>query len=232
MFILVERYFERAGKAENESALLKVLGELSSELGYRSGFIIEYGRENIQEASVLDTSPNREGWWQRYVQSGVRKGMDEARQKLATEGGVLSLDISEFADPDDAYLQFARKADLVQTTVIPVVADAGLMGLVGFSGTLELTNRVATALELISYTLFLRMRELRLQGIHVPKASLTPRESEVMDLAAEGYTSSEIASELGMSARTVNQHVENVAQKLGTKNRVQTVAEVIRHGLL
>ena len=43
---------------------------------------------------------------------------------------------------------------------------------------------------------------------------------------------SEIAERLGMSARTVNQHVDNVADKLGTKNRTHTIAEVIRHGLL
>ena len=42
----------------------------------------------------------------------------------------------------------------------------------------------------------------------------------------------EIAERLGMSARTVNQHVDNVADKLGTKNRTHTIAEVIRHGLL
>ena len=53
-----------------------------------------------------------------------------------------------------------------------------------------------------------------------------------MALSSEGLTSLEIAEQLGMSARTVNQHVDNVAAKLGTKNRAHTVAEVIRHRLL
>jgi DNA-binding CsgD family transcriptional regulator len=35
-----------------------------------------------------------------------------------------------------------------------------------------------------------------------------------------------------MSARTVNQHVDNVADKLGTRNRAHTVAEIVRRGLL
>jgi DNA-binding CsgD family transcriptional regulator len=63
-------------------------------------------------------------------------------------------------------------------------------------------------------------------------ASLTPREKEVIRLSSEGLTSHEIAARLGMSARTANQHIDNVADKLGTRNRAHTVAEVIRHNLL
>jgi DNA-binding CsgD family transcriptional regulator len=35
-----------------------------------------------------------------------------------------------------------------------------------------------------------------------------------------------------MSTRTANQHVDNVAAKLGTRNRAHTVAEIVRRGLL
>jgi DNA-binding CsgD family transcriptional regulator len=62
--------------------------------------------------------------------------------------------------------------------------------------------------------------------------ALTPREREVMQLSAIGLTSVEIADQLGMSARTVNQHVDNVADKLGTRNRAHTVAEIVKRGLL
>ncbi|KKC37472.1 hypothetical protein WH87_11925 [Devosia epidermidihirudinis] len=62
--------------------------------------------------------------------------------------------------------------------------------------------------------------------------SLTPREREVLGLSAKGLTSQEVAERLGMSPRTVNHHVDNVAIKLGTRNRVHTVAEAIRRDLL
>ena len=45
-------------------------------------------------------------------------------------------------------------------------------------------------------------------------------------------TSQEMADRLGLSSRTVNQHLDNVADKLGTKNRVHTVAEAIRRDIL
>lgn len=53
-----------------------------------------------------------------------------------------------------------------------------------------------------------------------------------MELSAEGMTSELVAMRLDMSPRTVNQHIDNVAGKLKTRNRVHTVAEAIRRGLL
>ena len=74
--------------------------------------------------------------------------------------------------------------------------------------------------------------EFRNIGIAGGSEPLTPREKEVITLSAEGHTSEDIAERLGMAARTVNQHVDNVARKLGTKNRTHTVAEAIRRNML
>ena len=52
-----------------------------------------------------------------------------------------------------------------------------------------------------------------------------------MALSALGLTS-QIARQLAISALTVNQQVDNVAGKLGTRNRAHTVAELIRRGML
>ena len=87
-----------------------------------------------------------------------------------------------------------------------------------------------TALQLVVYTIFAEIRTRRLSP--AAGVTLTPREQQVIRLSAEGLTSAEIASELGMSARTANQHIDNVADKLGTRNRAHTVAEVIRNNLL
>ena len=47
-----------------------------------------------------------------------------------------------------------------------------------------------------------------------------------------GHTTPEIAQMLGLSDRTVNQHIENVSYKFGTKNRLHTVASLLRLNLL
>jgi DNA-binding NarL/FixJ family response regulator len=61
---------------------------------------------------------------------------------------------------------------------------------------------------------------------------LTPRESEVIKLIAEGLTSDEIGRELTISPRTVERHRENILGKLGMRNRVELTRYAIRQGLV
>lgn len=53
---------------------------------------------------------------------------------------------------------------------------------------------------------------------------LTPREWEVLRLLATGVTSAQAARRLGISARTVDKHVEHLHGKLGATCRVDAVA--------
>jgi DNA-binding CsgD family transcriptional regulator/tetratricopeptide (TPR) repeat protein len=52
---------------------------------------------------------------------------------------------------------------------------------------------------------------------------LTEREAEVLDLLADGASNADIASALGISARTAEHHVSAVLGKLGTSTRVDAV---------
>jgi DNA-binding CsgD family transcriptional regulator len=50
-------------------------------------------------------------------------------------------------------------------------------------------------------------------------AGLTARQAEVLRQVALGQTNGEIAAELGLSPRTVQKHLENVYERLGTRSR-------------
>ena len=52
------------------------------------------------------------------------------------------------------------------------------------------------------------------------RSDLSEREIEIIDLVARGLTNQEIASELTISKRTVDNHVSNIFTKTGAKNRV------------
>lgn len=54
-----------------------------------------------------------------------------------------------------------------------------------------------------------------------PGAALTPRESEVFALLARGLDNPEIAHELGVSIKTVQNHVSAVLAKLQVRDRTQ-----------
>lgn len=49
---------------------------------------------------------------------------------------------------------------------------------------------------------------------------LTAAEVKVLDLIERGYTSNEIAKELGNSPRTIQTHRNNICRKLGVKGRL------------
>jgi two-component system, NarL family, response regulator NreC len=65
-----------------------------------------------------------------------------------------------------------------------------------------------------------------------PHETLTAREREVLQLAAEGKTSPEIAARLHISQRTVENHRANVMRKLGLKNQSELVRYAVRRGLI
>jgi DNA-binding NarL/FixJ family response regulator len=62
--------------------------------------------------------------------------------------------------------------------------------------------------------------------------SLTPREREVLDALARGLGNKQIATQLGVSERTVKFHVSSLFEKLGAGNRTEAVAIAARAGLV
>ena len=60
------------------------------------------------------------------------------------------------------------------------------------------------------------------------KGILTKREYEVFSLLINSKTTEEIASILGISEKTVRNHISNAMQKLGVKGRAAAVIELLR----
>ena len=63
------------------------------------------------------------------------------------------------------------------------------------------------------------------------RGGLSPRESEVLTLVAEGKTNRAIATELFISEKTVARHVSNIFTKLGLSSRAEATAYAFKHGL-
>jgi DNA-binding NarL/FixJ family response regulator len=61
---------------------------------------------------------------------------------------------------------------------------------------------------------------------------LTPRESEVMTLLAEGLSNKEIAVKLEISEHTAKFHVNSILQKMGAQKRVEAVVRAAKMGLI
>ena len=70
---------------------------------------------------------------------------------------------------------------------------------------------------------------------HTPAASrgvaLTERERQVLDLVASGVSNSLIADRLGISDKTVRNHISHIFGKLHVKDRAQAIVRAKQAGL-
>lgn len=63
-------------------------------------------------------------------------------------------------------------------------------------------------------------------------ARLTPRETEVIELVAQGLRNKEIAAALGISEETVQVHVKNILAKLKVNDRTAALNVALRRGII
>ena len=67
-----------------------------------------------------------------------------------------------------------------------------------------------------------------MRGIIINNQVLTKREREVFVLLVTNKSTKDIAKELGISEKTVRNHISNVMQKLGVKGRAAAVVELLK----
>ncbi len=63
-------------------------------------------------------------------------------------------------------------------------------------------------------------------------SGLTAREADVLGLLAQGMSNKAIASTLGISAKTVGNHVEHIYTKLGVNNRAGAALRAMEYGMV
>jgi DNA-binding NarL/FixJ family response regulator len=61
---------------------------------------------------------------------------------------------------------------------------------------------------------------------------LTPREEEILQLIADGRSTTEAARELFISAKTVKNHLASIYAKLDARDRTQAVLSAVRSGIV
>jgi DNA-binding CsgD family transcriptional regulator len=61
---------------------------------------------------------------------------------------------------------------------------------------------------------------------------ISERERECLGWVAEGKTTMDIATILGVSSNTINSYLAHVIQKLSARNRAMAIAVAIRSGII
>jgi two-component system, LuxR family, response regulator FixJ len=72
-------------------------------------------------------------------------------------------------------------------------------------------------------------RTSKLADFLARRATLTPREAEILALLAEGHSNKAIASKLGMSIRTTEHHRAHIMEKMGVRSLPQLIKLLVAH---
>ncbi|MED5431969.1 MAG: PA1136 family autoinducer-binding transcriptional regulator [Pseudomonadota bacterium] len=114
---------------------------------------------------------------------------------------------------------------------VPIFGPLGLEGAMSLGGeTLDASAAARLSLSLVATRAFLAARRL----VDAPKGDtprrLSDREREVLAWTAAGWRQADIAATLGLSNRTVENHLRKARQRLGVATTAEAIRVAIRNG--
>jgi len=150
-------------------------------------------------------------------------GVEATRRLLAAHPAVAVLVLTMSEDDDSlfaalragarGYLLKEAAADDIARAVVTVARGETVLGA-------RVSSRVLDA-----------VRGGLLSGAPAPFPRLTEREREVLELVARGYDNARVARHLGLSEKTVRNHVSVILAKLPAATRAEAVALARDNGL-
>ena len=153
------------------------------------------------------------------IQMPKRSGIDVCRHVRAQQWPVGVLILTAF--DDDPYVMAALQAGANGYVLKTADADDIIQAVRDVhEGKSALDPAVARKL----------MKQLAARSADQPIESLTPREMDVLRLAARGYTNKAIGAQLSVSDRTVQGHLANIFDKLHVSTRTEAVMRAVSLG--
>jgi DNA-binding NarL/FixJ family response regulator len=152
-------------------------------------------------------------------------GLEATRQVLKATPATKVVMLS--AHNDDAYVQEATKSGAVGFLIKQSSAE----------NVCEAIREVQKGKTYFSSSVGKRLEQhngasLNRNGAPKPRAGLSSREMEVLQLIAEGKANKETASELGISIKTVEKHRENLMSKLNIHDTASLTRYAISAGII
>lgn len=183
------------------------------------------------------------------------RSLAEAREALGSAELEVDVAIVDLNLPDGSGTDFIKEMQRSRPRAMALVLsattdqrrlagaiEAGAAGLMHksapMSDLVEAVRRLAAGEQLLSQQeviealrLLVRVREVHREA-QLASDRLTPREREVLQALAEGWSDKEIARRLHVGVGTVHSHVTNILSKLEVSSRLQALVFAVRYGVV
>lgn len=236
-------YVANSHAAPDDTALWDNLKSFLLSYGFDSSiFCLMSDHPSIGEKAkhgLIDGYPD--DWMKHYIANnyeaddGIRRQSQVQRQNIFTWEGAEKL--TPYNKKERSILNQAGDAGLKDGVVVSlcnVHHEHVCMGFASSAGGIEFTPTMLSILKLASIQFYDMHQTLhRKRTPYEPKpVKLSERETEVLQWAAIGKSSGDIATILGISDRTVNYFMQRCFYKLDATSKTLAVVKALRLGLI
>ena len=217
-------------KLDNAQDIVACFGAFVAEVGFTSLICLRWPAASLPTGDNILATTRSKSWLAEYQSRGL------ARSDPILREASMSLHPFAWSEVGDS-----RKVDAQGRRVLKLAASYGMkdgfavpigglgmhMGLVSLAGErCDLTPATRASLTLASLYFYNLLAALRRQRVRTP-AHISARELEILHWIAAGKSDWDAGQILGISAKTVNYHVERVKRKLGVATRTQAVVAAL-----
>jgi DNA-binding NarL/FixJ family response regulator len=151
--------------------------------------------------------------------------------------GIVAIRRIKDADPSTAVLVLsAHDDDILKGRALEAGASGYVSKLTGLEELPKMARRAHKGEPLIEPQEVIRLLRVLRRRRHQESTErqrvnrLTPKQTEILQLMADGLSPPAIAKQLGMSPYTLRTHVQNILTRMGVHTKLEAVAMAIRHG--
>jgi DNA-binding CsgD family transcriptional regulator len=191
------------------------------------------GGPEAQDVALL-FGETRHRWVQHYYEHGYAACCPVAAAASVQPVSWREIRAGRLTRRGRTMFEELRAFDLHEGHIVAIDKGPGQVAAVSLAGgRVEMDDpEVVAATHFLSIWFGLVGLKLAGAGAEPAAALLSPRQLECLKWVRAGKSSSDIGDILGLSARTVDEHLGEACRKLGVKTRIQAVAEAALRGLL
>lgn len=232
-----QEFIEAIQSAESERDFKQVASRVSQQLGFRWFAYLRL----VDDAPTLISSYPK-SWTDRYFDLHYQK-LDPVVQRARRENDLFSWSGASKATGSREQRRFFEEAmtfGIKSGLTVPIRAGFGQIAALTLATddrTPHLNRLVAESKDLMQlvglyFHISLTAKMKARSGKRIVDTLLTQRERQCLAWIARGKTTTDIATIVGISPRTVVFHLENARRKFDAASIAQCVAEAVRRGLL